>query len=88
MVTELHYGDHVDWIWDGSTSPLTDCNDRACQTNGTAAPGPYLARFCHSFTADGAGPGHHVSAPTCDDVPFEYPAPGGLVEQSVTCAAP
>jgi hypothetical protein len=87
-VTELHYGDHVDWIWDGSTKPLIVCGDRTCQGDGTAAPGPYLARFCHATTADGAGAGHHVTAPTCDDVPFDYPAPGALVTDTVTCYAP
>jgi hypothetical protein len=87
-VTELHYGDNVDWTWDGSTAPLTICGSQTCQVNGTLTPGAYLARFCHSTIADGAGPHHHVSAPTCDDVPFDYPVPGGFVTDVVTCYAP
>jgi len=90
-VTQLAFDEHIDWVWDGVTFPiLVACapGNRSCQGAVTAAAGVYLARFCYADDADGVGPGHHIGTPICEDVPFEYPSPTGIVERRVVCYGP
>ncbi len=79
--------------WDGTAytfaDPATSSNGGSPECNETcAAPGNYVATFCVGYAGPDAGiePAPENGSPTCTQVPFVWPPPGGYQSIDVTIA--
>jgi hypothetical protein len=88
VVIPVAGGESVSHAWDGTVwatgmcSPYPD-EDWTCEIPGALAPGDYRARFCYAVAGPGAFPDGIIPDPMCEDIPFTYPVPGGVVEYTV-----
>ena len=78
---------NTSWTWSGFEYPKSgQCSGRDCRVLRSALPGKYTARFCYGYSFSAAdGGGQLVDAPTCQDVPFDYPNDGGVVLDVCDC---
>jgi len=83
-------GERVEYAWDATTYARDTCVPGAdghpipCIREGALEPGSYTARFCWAIGGpDAYPPDGVIEEPTCEDVPFTYPVPGGIVRFTV-----
>ena len=88
VVIPVAGGERVTYEWDGTVWNMGMCSpypdeDWGCEYTSALAPGDYLARFCFAVAGPNAFPDGIIPDPWCEDVPFTYPVPGGVVEYTV-----
>lgn len=75
--------------WSGLTfHPGGQCEAKKaeCQQRRSAQPGRYAARICHGFeVAQEPSGAQTVLSPSCQEVPFDYPADGGVQVEICDC---
>lgn len=88
VVVPVAGGESVSYEWDGTVWNMGMCSpypdeDWGCEYTTALAPGDYIARFCFAVAGPGAFPDGIIPDPTCEDVRFTYPVPGGVVQYTV-----
>ena len=81
-VLEVPSDDEASYLWDGMETVSRACPARpesSCDEEIPASAGAYVARFCYGTGFESGVCGEELTGRTCEDVPFELPAPGGEV---------